>query len=158
MSTSSAQNDKHSRWLTQAQIALGWAIVLLLLGSVGALYLGQVSRTALLGSQALELENDLHVLSDENRIIEQAIAAATSIGTMERRAREMGLEFVRPKPDEIEYLNTTVYISPSAPISLATEAETVSLPMPPATMSSALLIAIQDNFMQLFQGESRANR
>ena len=118
MRTPSAQNDEHSRWLTQAQVALGWAIVLYYWAAWGALYLGQVSRTALVGSEALELERTLTVLNDENHDIEQAIAAATSIGAMELRAREMGLEFVRPKPEEIDYLNTTVYIAPSAPVTL----------------------------------------
>lgn len=158
MRTPSAQNDEHSRWLTQAQVALGWAIVLLLLGSVGALYLGQVSRTALVGSEALELERTLTVLNDENHDIEQAIAAATSIGAMELRAREMGLEFVRPKPEEIDYLNTTVYIAPSAPVTLATDTDIVAQPVTPPTIGDALMIIIQDNFTQLFQGGSRANR
>jgi cell division protein FtsB len=151
-------NNTESRWLTQAQLALGWAIVLLLLGSVGALYLGQASQAALIGREAEFLESDLETLQDENLELEQHIAEAQSVSALEARARDMGLNFIRPKPDEIEYIDETVFIAPSAPVTLQPENESTAAATLPDTVGEALLILVQNNFSQLFEGESRANR
>jgi hypothetical protein len=159
MSTVPSKNNSHSKWLTQAQIALGWAIVLLLLGSVGALYLGQAVNTALIGRNAQFLEYELEELRDQSALMEQEIAEAQSVTLLQDRAAEEGLAFVRPNPNEIEYVDITVYVPTSTQRASTQAQNSQEQPIVPArSMGDALLILVLDNVSQLFQGESSANR
>lgn len=158
MSASSHRQDTHSRWLSHAQIALGWAIVLLLLGTVGAVYLGQASRTALIGREAQFLEEESEFIRDENAILEQRIAEAQSVSVLETRLEEAGLQFVRPRPYDLQYVDITVYVPPARELTLTRSTAPQSAETPPDRIWDALLILVEANFSGLFQGESSANR
>lgn len=139
-------------WLTEAQAALGWGIILVLIALLGAIYLSQTSRIAIVGRRVQLLQNDLDNLKRQNAEIETDIATAQSLGRLEAEARQLG--FVPAQADNIEYL-----VVPGYPTT-ANENRSGAAPPdtpprhPPQSMSEALWLLIKTELGSLAQGES----
>lgn len=135
-------------WLTEAQAALGWAIILILIAMLGAIYLSQTSRIATVGRRVQFLQEDLNNLKRENATLERQIAEAQSLERLQKEALRLG--FFQASPEAIEYLVIENYPAETAPT-----VEPTPLPPPPVdTMEEALWLAIRDSITSLMRGQS----
>ncbi|MCA9873281.1 MAG: hypothetical protein KC441_06490, partial [Anaerolineales bacterium] len=96
------EKAKRLSWLTEAQAALGWGIILVLIAVLGTIYLSQASRIAVTGRRVQLMQNDLETLKRDNAEIERTIAESQSLERLQQQAQEMG--FVEAQPGDIEYL------------------------------------------------------
>lgn len=134
------------QWLENAQVAIGWAIVLVIIGVASGIYLTEVSQTAIIGNNANLLQRRLAAVRDENANVRQAIATEQSINYIKSRAAELNLEYLPTNPSNIEYI-TVVVPAPKQP-----EVEVVEPPKPPpATIQEALLIEV-DGMLRTVEG------
>jgi len=141
---------KRIKRLTEAQAALGWAVILVLAGLLGAIYLSQASQIASVGRHVKDLQAELIILNRRNASLEREIAEAQSLERLQQEALRLG--FFQAKPDEIEYI-----IVPDYPV-------TADLPpadvlgefaaTPPETMEEALWLAIKASFGNMIYGEA----
>ena len=138
--------------LTEAQAAMGWGIILLIVTLIGAIYLNQSSKVALVGRNVQQLEYDYNEVQRINAQFEREIAEAQSL---ERLSREMGrLGFVPSSNADIEYL-----LIPDYPAMAATPVTLDTKPTKPAgatvdTIQEALLLVLRDRIDDLMRGES----
>lgn len=144
-----AESSDPVHWFTQAQLVLGWAIVLVVLSLVGAVYLNQASQIALVGRSTQLLQADLERIRQDNSEIEQQIAEAQSLDDVYARADRLGLQFVRPRPDEVDYIG--IYIEPPAP-PVADVPRYVD--RAPSSIGEALWLAFTQSIQQFIEGES----
>lgn len=160
MTTSSMRQKrekaKRLSWLTEAQAALGWGIILVLIAVLGTIYLSQASRIAVTGRRVQMLQNELETLKRDNAEIERTIAESQSLERLQQQAQDMG--FVEAQPGDIEYLVVPDYpeataVSPTLAADPAVTPEPVLVP-PPETIEEALWLAIQDSVSDLIQGEA----
>lgn len=93
--------------LSDAQVALGWFVILILAALVGAIYVNQASRIASSGRRVQMLQEDLDELKRKNAMVERLIAETQSLARLEEEALRLG--FVRANPDSIEYLVVAGY-------------------------------------------------
>ncbi|MFO7681630.1 MAG: hypothetical protein R6X34_16420 [Chloroflexota bacterium] len=148
------KRDNHKRlsWLTEAQAAVGWGIILVLLAILGTVYLSQASRIAVSGRRVQIHQNELDELKRIEAELEKRIAEAQSLEDLQAKARAMG--FIQAQPENIEYLVIPDYPAETAvpPILSATpEAE----PAPPLeTMEEALILAFQASVNSLIEGNA----
>jgi cell division protein FtsL len=89
-------------WLTEAQAALGWAVLLALAAVLGAIYLHQTSGIARVGRTVQELQYELNEVKRENTRLELKIAEAQSLSRLNEESDKLG--FRRALPEDIEYL------------------------------------------------------
>ncbi|MGB3715638.1 MAG: hypothetical protein WA996_14495 [Candidatus Promineifilaceae bacterium] len=89
-------------WLTEAQAALGWAVLLALAAVLGAIYLHQTSDIARVGRTVQGLQYQLNEVKRENTTLELEIAEAQSLKRLNEESDKLG--FARAVPEEIEYL------------------------------------------------------
>ncbi len=139
--------------LTEAQAAVGWAVILVLAALLGAIYLNQTSEIAAAGRRVQILQNELDEFKRLNGETERQIAEAESLDRLQQQAVVMG--FVPASTDDIEFL-----VVPNYPAADAGDAETaVSTPQAPAptaeSMQEALGLAFQNAITRLFVGEHR---
>jgi hypothetical protein len=149
------ERSKRLNWLTEAQAALGWGIILALVAVLGAIYLSQASRIAVTGRQVQMMQNELETLKRDNAAIEKSIAESQSLDRLQIRAREMG--FVSAQPENIEYLVIPDYPSTTAvpsTIQLQPEPATTPTIQPLETMEEALWLRIRQSVGSLIQGEA----
>lgn len=135
-------------WLTEAQAALGWGIILILAALLGLIYLSQTSRIATIGRRVQFLQEDLDELQRINATLERKIAEAQSLERLQREALRLG--FVPANPEAIEYIIVENY--PVLP-ELEKPADTVLRP-PPDSMGEALWLLLQSSITDLMRGES----
>ena len=156
----SAENVRESRkakkerrkslfWLTEAQAALTWGVLLTLAALVGAIYLIQTSRIATTGRQVQLLQGELDTIKQENIELERDIAEAQSLDRLQNKAITMG--FTRSSPSDVEYLVIPNY--PPAP-EMAAVPELAGPAEPAESLFEALWLAIQDSIGDLIHGES----
>ncbi len=88
--------------LFEAQSALGWAVVLVLVTLVAVVYLSQASQTIASGFHIQQLAAELRELQKENTYLEAQIAAGQRVEKLTSKAIQLG--FVHAGPEEIEYL------------------------------------------------------
>lgn len=147
------QSKKEKRrnrfWLTEAQAALSWGIILALGALLGTIYLYQASRIAGVGRHVQELQNDLDNVKRVNAELERQIAEGQSLERLQSQAQLMG--FVRARPEDIEYLAIPDY--PTA-INQGPPQEIVQPPKPIETIWEALVITFQNSINDLVRGES----
>ena len=93
---------KSGIWLTEAQIALSWGVILALLAVLGAVYLYQASRTAGSGRRVQNLQRELEEVKHANSVLERDIAEAQSLDRLQAEAARMG--FVKAPIEAIEYV------------------------------------------------------
>jgi cell division protein FtsL len=136
--------------LTEAQAAMGWGIVLLIITLVGAIYLNQTSKVAAVGRHAQQLQYELDEVQRENGQIERDIAEAQSMERLSEGTIRLG--FVASQAGDIEYLVIPDYPDSSALPSLyAARAEK---PAPAVeTIADALQIVLQERLDVLMRGE-----
>ncbi len=135
-------------WLTEAQAALGWGIILVLAALLGVIYLTQSSRIATVGRRVQFLQEELNSLHRENATLERNIAEAQSLQRLEQEAIRLG--FAQAGPDALEYV-----IVENFPAITPEPVEPEPTPQPPAeTMSEALWLAFQNSITGLMRGES----
>lgn len=150
--TSARQARERSRrlgWLTEAQAALGWGIILILAALLGVIYLSQASRIATVGRRVQFLQEDLDGLRRDNAVLERLIAESQSLEYLQAEAQRLG--FVEADPEAIEYL-----IVPDYPVATP-KSEPPLLPPPPAaeTMREAIWLAVKGSVTNLVRGEAR---
>ena len=140
--------------LTEAQAALGWAVILVLLALLGVIYLSQASRIAVVGRRVQQLQGELDGLKRENAELERLIAAAQSLERLQERAIQQG--FRTATTEDIEYIIVPNYpVVASQPEPVVFTAAPVVLPSPPETMQEAVWLAWQASMSNLIRGESR---
>jgi cell division protein FtsL len=136
--------------LTEAQAAMGWGVVLLIVTLVGAIYLNQSSEVAAVGRHVQELEYEYGQLQRENDDVKRDIAEAQSLERLQTEMERMG--FVPASTYEIEYLVIPDYPEPAAPVSFTTEPDHPTRPV--ESIRDALKIIVQDQLDDLMRGES----
>lgn len=145
------QQAKRLIWLTEAQAALGWGIIIILVALLGAVYLTQASRIAATGRRVQILQGDLTDIKRVNSTLERQIAEAQSLPLLQERARTLG--YVQANPNDIEYLVVPDY--PTGPPPVATPPpEVIPTPEPILTIQEAFWYAVKDYVAGLIQGES----
>lgn len=88
--------------LFEAQSALGWGVVVVLLTLLAVVYLSHASQTIASGFHMQQLSAELKELQKENTYLEAQIAAGQSVEQLMAKAVQLG--FVPSGPEEIEYL------------------------------------------------------
>jgi len=136
-------------WLTEAQAALSWGVLLTMAALVGAIYLFQTSGIATTGRQVQILQGNLDKIKQENIELERDIAEAQALDRLQRDALKLG--FTRSTPGDVEYLVIPDY--PQESESPATP-ESTSQSEPAENMAEALSLAIRNSVGDLIQGES----
>ena len=145
------ERSRRLGWLTEAQAALGWGIILILVALLGVIYLGQASRIATVGRRVQFLQAELDALQRDNGALEREIAGEQSLPKLQQEALRLG--FSQANPAAIEYVIIDEYpvATPAAPLPSPTP-----MPPPPETMGEALWLAVRGSVTGLMQGESRS--
>lgn len=146
---SKKEQRRHRFWLTEAQAALSWGIILALGALLGTIYLYQASRIASVGRHVQDLQNELDEIKRVNAELEREIAEGQSLTRLQSEAERLG--FVRARPEDIEYL-----VIPDYPTAVS-QTTTPAAPQPPPpieTVWEALATAFQNSVNNLVRGES----
>ena len=151
MSRETREQARQLTWLTEAQAAVGWAIVLVLAALLGTIYLRQASQIAAVGRRVQALQIELENVKRESTDIERQIAEAQSLERLQAEAIRLG--FTVADPDDIEYI-----IVPDYPVD--GEEETVVSPSPPSSktlpqsMEEAMMLQFRNSIDNLMRGEA----
>jgi len=145
------QQARRLIWLTEAQAALGWGVIIILIALLGAIYLSQTSKIATTGRRVQILQGELTDIKRINATLDRQIAEAQALPLLQERARALG--FVQANPTDIEYLVVPDY--PTGPPPIATPPpEVVPTPEPITTIQEALWYAVKEYVAGLIEGES----
>ena len=144
--------NKRLSWLTEAQAAVGWGIILVLIAILGTVYLSQASKTAVAGRRVQIRQNDLDDLKRENASLEKSIAEAQSLDDLRAQAQAMG--FIQAQPENIEYLVIPDYPAETAVPPILSATPEVEELAPPDTMEEALILAFQASVSSLIEGSA----
>lgn len=147
-STTSAPSA-FNNWSRQVRLAIGWALVLALLGSIGTVLVSQSGKIAFHGRHAGQLQQELFALQRANSKLLQEIANTQSLTHNQSRAKTYDMEFVTINPINIEYVEVRV----PAPIS-ETNTVTAEEVILPDTIREALWITLSSGFNRLFEGQA----
>jgi len=145
------QKTRRLNVLSDAQVALGWFVILALAALVGAIYVSQASRIAGAGRQVQILQNQLEDLKRKNAELERDIAEAQSLERLQQEAGRLG--FVRAAPEDIEYMVVEGYPQATAapsPLPSSTPAPT----RPVESMGEAVWLALRGSLDGLVRGEA----
>jgi len=137
--------------LTEAQAAMSWGIILLILALVGVIYLSQTIKVAAVGRHVQQLEFDLSDIQGVNTGIKRDIAEAQSLDTLYEEMDKLG--FVPATAADTEYLIIPDYPETAAakvfsPVTQEKIAEPVD------TIQEALHLVLQERLDDLMRGES----
>ena len=147
------QSKKEKRrnrfWLTEAQAALSWGIILALGALLGTIYLYQASRIATVGRHVQDLQNELDDVKRVNSELDREIAERQSLERLQSEAERLG--FVRARPEDIEYLIVPDYPTAINQTSGQPEPEQ---PVPVETFTEGLMLAFRASVSDLVRGES----
>jgi cell division protein FtsL len=143
------ERKKSAFWLTEAQFALSWGVLLTLAALVGAIYLFQTSRIAETGRRVQILQQRLDKTKQENIELKRDIAEAQSLDRLQEDALQLG--FTRASPGDVEYL-----VIPNYPdeLQVAPTPESSVQSEPADSLLEALWLAMQDSVGDLIHGES----
>ncbi len=137
--------------LTEAQAAMGWGVILLIITLLGAIYLNQSSKVAAIGRHVQELDYNLAEIQRENRQLEREIAEAQSLERLQKEMDRLG--FVPSNVFDIEYLVILDYPASITPPTSSTIKDGHST-RPVETVREGLLIVLHDRLDDLMRGES----
>jgi len=137
--------------LTQAQAAAGWAIIIILIALLGAIYLNQTSAIARIGRQVQRDLDELDEVRWANAELEHQIGQTQAMDRLDAEARRLG--FVPARPADIDFMIITNYpmgdaAEPGEPTPVP------ALPDPPETFWQALTWALRDLGIGLTRGEA----
>ena len=145
------QQARRLVWLTEAQAALGWGVIIILIALLGAIYLSQTSKIATTGRRVQILQGELTDIKRVNATLDRQIAEAQALPLLQERARTLG--FFQANPDDIEYLVVPDY--PTGPPPIATPPPDVLPTVEPiTTIQEAIWYAVKDYVAGLIEGES----
>lgn len=144
------QKARRLNALSDAQVALGWFVILALAALVGAIYVSQASRIAGAGRQVQILQNRLDDLKRQNADLEKDIAEAQSLEWLQQEAVRLG--FVRAAPEDIEYMVVEGYPQATAPSPPPSPTPTPTRPA--ESMSEAIWLALRGSLDGLVRGEA----
>ncbi len=136
--------------LSDAQVALGWFVILILAALVGAIYVNQASRIASSGRRVQMLQDELDEIKRQNAMVERTIAETQSLARLEQEAMQLG--FVRADPESIDYLLVTGY--PSEEEEAEEEAAPVAVVTPVETIGEALRLLFERRGSSMVKGAS----
>lgn len=141
-------------WLTEAQAAAGWGVIIILAALLGAIYLNQASKIAAIGRRVQIEQADLDDIKRVNSELERLIAEAQGLERLHAEALEMG--FHPATQDEIEYLVVPDYpVGESIEPALSqNEHDAQTAPAVPNTMLEALTLAVRGYSDQLTRGQA----
>lgn len=145
----SPRQKKRLVWLTEAQAALSWVVILALVALLGAIYLFQTSRTAAVGRRIQNLQNQLDEVKRDNASLERDIAEAQALERLQAEAARLG--FVPAQPEDIEYL-----VVPDYP-QLANQTDSIEVqpaPQPIESIDEVFYLVIEKSFSNLVEGEA----
>ena len=142
--------------LTDAQMAMGWFVILALAALVGAIYLSQASSIAGSGRRVQILQNRLADVRRDNAMLERRIAEAQSLERLQQEAARLG--FVKANPADLEYLVVSQYPAapPPAPVTQTSEAVMAEMtaPAPAQDIGEAIRLALRASLQQMVVGQS----
>jgi hypothetical protein len=151
MSRQTREEAKRLSWLTEAQAAIGWGIVLILAALLGTIYLRQASRIAAVGRHVQITQIELEDIKRNNANLEQQIAEAQSLERLQAEAIRLG--FKPAQPEDIEYI-----IVPDYPVaSESVVAPPLQTPVeiePLETIVEAIWQNFKSRISSLIQGEA----
>ena len=151
MSRETREQARQLTWLTEAQAAVGWAIVLVLAALLGTIYLRQASQIAAVGRRVQALQIELENVKRESTDIERQIAEAQSLERLQAEAIRLG--FTVADPDDIEYI-----IVPDYPVEAEDGEAPPTAPPPPETlpqsMEEAMMLQFRNSIDNLIRGEA----
>ncbi|MEM7333372.1 MAG: hypothetical protein AAF490_14875 [Chloroflexota bacterium] len=153
MSRQSREQARRLSWLTEAQAAIGWGIILFIAALLGAIYVRQASRIATIGRRVQVKQIDLVELKRDNSTLEQGIAEAQSLDRLQSEAIRLG--FVQADPEDIEYIVVPEYPPESAETAVALPTSPPQSDPLPETIGEALWLSVRNNMSGLVQGEAR---
>lgn len=137
--------------LGEAQAAMSWGVILLIIMVLGAIYLTQSSKTAAIGRNVQRLDYKLEQIQQVNATLERDIAEAQALERLQQEAARLG--FVSAQATDIEYKVIGNY-----PAAVATPANpsppAAARPQPPETIRDALLVVLQERLDDFMQGEA----
>jgi cell division protein FtsL len=116
---------KQAAWRTQRQMIGIFLVALVGVTMVAAIYLSVTARTAIVGRQIQNMENEIINGQRVNADLQTQLASLTSASEMEKRALSKGYQ--PTEPGEIAYIAVAGY-TPHNSISLAPQPQ----PRPPA--------------------------
>lgn len=152
MSRQTREQARRLTWLTEAQAAIGWGIILVLAALLGTIYLRQASQIATIGRHVQIMQNNLASIKQDNATLEQQIAEAQSLERLQTEAQRLG--FVQADPDDIEYV-----VVPNYPADSGETAVVPPTPAPitgsPQTIGEAFWQQISSGVSNLIRGEAR---
>lgn len=141
-------------WLTEAQAAAGWGVIIILAALLGAIYLNQASKIAAIGRRVQIEQSELDDYKRINGELERLIAEAQALERLNTEA--LGMGFRPATPEEIEYL-----VIPEYPVGESIEPalsqaghETQVAPTAPDSMLEALMLAAKGFSDQLTRGQA----
>jgi len=137
--------------LTEAQAAMGWGVILLIVMCLGAIYLNQSSKIAAVGRHVQQLDYALGEIQHENARIERDIAEAQAVERLQQEAARLG--FVTAQSSDIEYKVIPNYPA-GAPTGSTLTTEETERTRSPETMKEAILIILRSRLDDLMRGES----
>lgn len=144
------QKARRLNALSDAQVALGWFVILALAALVGAIYVSQASRIAGAGRQVQIMQERLDELKRRNAELEQGIAEAQSLERLQQEAIRLG--FVRAAPEDIEYMVVEGYPSGATPSPAPSPTPAPTRPV--ESMGQALWLALRGSVDGLVRGEA----
>jgi cell division protein FtsL len=144
------QEARRQSVLSDAQVALGWFVIIVLAALVGSIYVIQASRIAADGRRVQNLQAELEELKRQNAVLERGIAETQSLDRLEQEALQLG--FVRAEPENIEYLLVDGYPADVNPADTGLEPMPAIVPV--GTIGEALELLVQRRSDSLVKGES----
>jgi hypothetical protein len=141
-------------WLTEAQAAAGWAVIIILAALLGAIYLNQASKIAAIGRRVQIEQSQLDEQKRINGELERLIAEAQGLERL--NAEALGMGFRPATPDEIEYLVIPDYPVGEAIVPALSQSEHAlqEAPAPADSMLEALLLAARGFSDELIRGQA----
>lgn len=136
-------------WMTEAQAALGWGVLLTLAAVLGAIYLHQTTGIARVGRRVQNLQFQLSEVKRINASLELEIAEAQSLDRLQEEARRLG--FVPADADDIEYLVVADY---PVPTDSTPETGIATVPVKTDSMTKAMWLSLHSRIGDLVRGES----
>lgn len=134
---------------TEAQVVLGWVVVLTLIALLGAIYLFQTSHIASTGRMVQDLQLQLEDVKRINSELERDIAEAQSLNRLQREAKKYG--FAKASPDEVEFLVVGEYPHENALSSTGADGETGA---PFENFGAAIIDYVLSHLEKMVRGES----